>query len=67
MILKEFYIEDKYGVELLSWNDERIELRTQCLVSVSVGQKTKSGVYISIRGRKRVYGNMMPDQKQNSG
>ena len=32
MILKEFYIEDKYGVELSSWNDEKIEFRTQCLV-----------------------------------
>ena len=28
MILKELYIEDKYGVELSSWNDEKID-RTQ--------------------------------------
>ena len=32
MILKEFYIENKHGVELSSWNDEMIEFRTQCLV-----------------------------------
>ena len=32
MILKEFYIEDKYGVELSSWNNEKIEFRTQCLL-----------------------------------
>ena len=32
MILKEFYIEDKYGVELSSWNDKKNEFRTQRLV-----------------------------------
>ena len=32
MILRESHIEDKYGVELSSWYDEKIEFRTQCLV-----------------------------------
>ena len=32
MVLKEFYIEDKYGVESSSWHDEKSEFRTECLV-----------------------------------